>query len=63
VAKNPGNGMTTGSAQDTGRRPMAERLVADCLRNFAPPLETERLGALTAFVARRKAEGGAPIGC
>jgi hypothetical protein len=56
--------MTTGSAQDTGRRPMAERLVADCLRDFvAPPLETERLGAVTAFVARRMAEGGAPTGC
>jgi trimethylamine--corrinoid protein Co-methyltransferase len=53
--------MTAGSAQDTGRRPMAERLVADCPRNFvAPPLEAERLEALTAFVACRKAEGGAP---
>ena len=25
-----------------------------------PPLEAERLEALTAFVGRRKAEGGAP---
>ena len=39
----------------------AERIVADRLRDFvAPPLEAERLEALTAFVARRKAEGGAP---
>jgi trimethylamine--corrinoid protein Co-methyltransferase len=39
----------------------AERIVADRLRDFvAPPLEDERLEALTAFVARRKAEGGAP---
>jgi trimethylamine---corrinoid protein Co-methyltransferase len=39
----------------------AERIVAERLRDFvAPPLETERLEALTAFVARRKAEGGAP---
>ena len=39
----------------------AERIVAERLRDFvAPPLEAERLEALTAFVARRKAEGGAP---
>ena len=39
----------------------AERVVAERLRDFvAPPLEAERLEALTAFVARRKAEGGAP---
>ena len=39
----------------------AERVVADRLRNFiAPQLEADRLEALTAFVARRKAEGGAP---
>src|SRR5271167_2036764 len=40
---------------------VAERIVAERLRDFvAPPLEAERLEALTAFVARRKAEGGAP---
>jgi trimethylamine--corrinoid protein Co-methyltransferase len=39
----------------------AERIVAERLRDFvAPPLEAARLEALTAFVARRKAEGGAP---
>ena len=39
----------------------AERIVADRLRDFvSPPLEAERLEALTAFVDRRKAEGGAP---
>jgi trimethylamine---corrinoid protein Co-methyltransferase len=39
----------------------AERIVAERLRDFVPPpLEPERLEALTAFVARRKAEGGAP---
>ena len=39
----------------------AERVVADRLRDFvAPPIEAERFEALTAFVARRKAEGGAP---
>jgi trimethylamine---corrinoid protein Co-methyltransferase len=39
----------------------AERIVAERLRDFVvPPLEAERLEALTAFVARRKAEGGAP---
>ena len=39
----------------------AERIVAERLRDFtAPPLEAERLEALDAFVARRKAEGGAP---
>ena len=39
----------------------AEQVVAERLRDFtAPPLEVERLEALTAFVARRKAEGGAP---
>jgi trimethylamine--corrinoid protein Co-methyltransferase len=39
----------------------AERIVAQRLRDFvAPPLEAERLEALVAFVARRKAEGGAP---
>jgi trimethylamine---corrinoid protein Co-methyltransferase len=39
----------------------AERIVADRLRDFVPPpFEAERLEALTAFVARRKAEGGAP---
>jgi trimethylamine--corrinoid protein Co-methyltransferase len=44
--------MTTDSSpQHMGRRP------SDCV---APPFEAERLEALTAFVARRKAEGGAP---
>jgi trimethylamine--corrinoid protein Co-methyltransferase len=39
----------------------AERIVAERLRDYAHPrLEAERLDALTAFVARRKAEGGAP---
>jgi trimethylamine--corrinoid protein Co-methyltransferase len=39
----------------------AEHIVAERLRDFtAPPLEAERLEALDAFVARRKAEGGAP---
>ena len=39
----------------------AERIVAERLRDFvAPPLESERREALEAFVARRKAEGGAP---
>ncbi len=39
----------------------AERIVADRLRDYTPPpLEPERRDALTAFVARRKAEGGAP---
>jgi len=39
----------------------AERIVTNRLRDFVPPpLEAERLEALTAFVARRKAEGGAP---
>jgi trimethylamine---corrinoid protein Co-methyltransferase len=39
----------------------AQRIVAERLRDFvAPPLEAERLETLTAFVARRKAEGGAP---
>jgi trimethylamine---corrinoid protein Co-methyltransferase len=39
----------------------AERIVAERLRDFVPPpLEPERLEALTAFVARRKGEGGAP---
>jgi trimethylamine---corrinoid protein Co-methyltransferase len=39
----------------------AERIVAERLRDFVgPPIEPERLDALTAFVARRKAEGGAP---
>ena len=39
----------------------AERAVAERLRDFAaPPFEPERLEALEAFVARRKAEGGAP---
>jgi trimethylamine---corrinoid protein Co-methyltransferase len=39
----------------------AERIVADRLRDFVPPpFEAERLEALTAFVARRKEEGGAP---
>ena len=56
--------MTTDSSpQDTGlRRPRTvERIVAERLRDFvAPPLQAERFEALTAFVARRKAEGGAP---
>jgi trimethylamine---corrinoid protein Co-methyltransferase len=39
----------------------AERIVAVRLREFvAPPFEADRLEALVAFVARRKAEGGAP---
>jgi trimethylamine--corrinoid protein Co-methyltransferase len=39
----------------------AERIVAERLRDFAaPPFEAERREALEAFVARRKAEGGAP---
>jgi trimethylamine---corrinoid protein Co-methyltransferase len=54
--------MTMGSPpEDTGRRRAAARIAADGLRDFvAPPLEAESLEALTAFVARRKAEGGAP---
>jgi trimethylamine---corrinoid protein Co-methyltransferase len=56
--------MTTDSSpQDTALcRPRgAERIAADRLRDFAAlRLEAERLEALTAFVARRKAEGGAP---
>jgi len=40
---------------------VAERIVAARLRNFAaPPFEADRLEALADFVARRKAEGGAP---
>src|SRR5271166_1552291 len=39
----------------------AERIVAERLRNYAPPpFEPERREALEAFVKRRKAEGGAP---
>ncbi len=39
----------------------AERIVAERLRGYAPPpFEPERREALAAFVARRKAEGGAP---
>ena len=39
----------------------AERIVAEKLRDYAPPpFEPERREALEAFVARRKAEGGAP---
>jgi trimethylamine--corrinoid protein Co-methyltransferase len=39
----------------------AERIVTERLRDFvAPPFEADRLEALAAFVARRKAEGGAP---
>ncbi len=39
----------------------AERIVAERLRLYAPPpFESERREALEAFVARRKAEGGAP---
>src|SRR5271167_222866 len=39
----------------------AERLYKEKLKTFtAPAIEPERLEALTAFVARRKAEGGAP---
>ncbi len=39
----------------------AERIVADRLRLYEPPpFEPERREALEAFVARRKAEGGAP---
>jgi trimethylamine---corrinoid protein Co-methyltransferase len=39
----------------------AERIVAERLRFYAPPpFEPERREALEAFVARRKAEGGAP---
>jgi trimethylamine---corrinoid protein Co-methyltransferase len=39
----------------------AERVVAARLRDFvSPPFEAERLEALTDFVARRKAAGGAP---
>ena len=39
----------------------AEKLYKARLANFtAPPIEPERLAALDAFVARRKAEGGAP---
>jgi trimethylamine---corrinoid protein Co-methyltransferase len=56
--------MTMDSApQDTGRRRRraAERIVVGRLRDFvAPPLQAERFEALTAFGARRKAEGGAP---
>jgi hypothetical protein len=56
--------MTMDSApQDTGRRRrrLAKRIVVDRLRDFVtPPLQAERLEAPTAFVARHKAEGGAP---
>ncbi|HKN28903.1 MAG TPA: trimethylamine methyltransferase family protein [Roseiarcus sp.] len=39
----------------------AERIVAERLRGYAPPpFEPERRDALERFVARRKAEGGAP---
>jgi trimethylamine--corrinoid protein Co-methyltransferase len=39
----------------------AERLVAERLRGYAPPLlDAERLEALSAFVVRRKIECGAP---
>jgi trimethylamine--corrinoid protein Co-methyltransferase len=39
----------------------AEKIVAERLRDFvAPPMEASRLEALSDFVARRKAEGGAP---
>jgi len=39
----------------------AERIVAERLKDYAlPPFEPERREALEAFVARRKAEGGAP---
>ena len=39
----------------------AERIVAERLSDYAPPpFEPERREALEAFVARRKAEGGAP---
>jgi trimethylamine--corrinoid protein Co-methyltransferase len=39
----------------------AERIVAEKLRNYAPPpFERERIEALEAFVAGRKSEGGAP---
>jgi trimethylamine--corrinoid protein Co-methyltransferase len=39
----------------------AERIVAERLRDYAPPpFEPERREALEAFVGRRKAEGGAP---
>jgi trimethylamine--corrinoid protein Co-methyltransferase len=39
----------------------AERIYKEKLRTFvAPPIEPERSAALEAFVARRKAEGGAP---
>ena len=44
------------TAEDT-----AERIVREKLATYAPPpLEAERLAELEAFVARRKAEGGAP---
>ena len=39
----------------------AERIYQERLRNYVPPpIEPERREALEAFVARRKAEGGAP---
>ena len=39
----------------------AERVVAERLASYAPPpFEPERREALEAFVARRKAQGGAP---
>ena len=39
----------------------AERVYKERLRTYAPPdFEPERREALAAFVARRKAEGGAP---
>jgi len=39
----------------------AERIVAERLRDYAPPpFEPERREAPEALVARRKAEGGAP---
>jgi trimethylamine--corrinoid protein Co-methyltransferase len=44
------------TALDTAERTVAERLAT----YSAPPFEPERREALEAFVARRKAEGGAP---
>ena len=39
----------------------ANRLYQEILERFeAPPLPSERLEALTDFIARRKSEGGAP---
>jgi trimethylamine---corrinoid protein Co-methyltransferase len=52
------NNETWGEAGSSAAVDTVERVVADRSRNLVAPLEVERLGALTAFVARRKAEAG-----